>query len=47
MVCESSSNLAVIGMFAFDVHSFEVYSKLKPSWRNEMEITDAASFPPH
>jgi glucose-1-phosphate thymidylyltransferase len=40
---EPKSNLAVIGVYAFNHKSFEVYPKLKPSWRNEMEITDAIS----
>ena len=40
---EPKSNLAVIGGYAFNHKFFEVYPKLKPSWRNEMEITDAIS----
>jgi len=40
---EPKSNLAVIGVYAFNSTFFEVYPKLKPSWRNEMEITDAIS----
>jgi glucose-1-phosphate thymidylyltransferase len=40
---EPRSNLAVIGVYAFNRRFFEVYPKLKPSWRNEMEITDAIS----
>ena len=40
---EPKSNLAVIGVYAFNPTFFEVYPKLKPSWRNEMEITDAIS----
>jgi len=40
---EPKSNLAVIGVYAFNHRFFEVYPKLKPSWRNEMEITDAIS----
>ncbi len=38
---EPKSNLAVIGVYAFNPSFFEVYPKLRPSWRNEMEITDA------
>jgi len=38
---EPKSNLAVIGVYAFNESFFKVYSKLKPSWRNEYEITDA------
>ena len=37
------SNLAVIGVYAFKSTFFKVYPKLKPSWRDEMEITDAIS----
>ena len=37
------SNLAVIGVYAFKSTFFKVYPKLKPSRRNEMEITDAIS----
>ena len=40
---EPRSNLAVIGIYAFSSSFFEIYPKLKPSWRNEMEITDAIS----
>jgi len=38
---EPKSNLAVIGVYAFNESFFKVYPKLKPSWRNEYEITDA------
>jgi len=38
---EPKSNLAVIGVYAFNHSFFEVYPKLKPSWRNEYEITGA------
>ncbi|MCI0497869.1 MAG: glucose-1-phosphate thymidylyltransferase [Thermoplasmata archaeon] len=37
------SDLAVIGVYAFNRTFFEVYPRLKPSWRNEMEVTDAIS----
>ncbi len=40
---EPRSDLAVIGIYAFNSSFFEIYPKLKPSWRNEMEITDAIS----
>ena len=40
---EPKSNLAVIGVYAFNSSFFEVYPKLKLSSRNEMEITDAIS----
>ena len=36
---EPRSNPAVIGVYAFEMHFFEVY--LKPSTSNEMELTDA------
>ncbi|MEW5748741.1 MAG: glucose-1-phosphate thymidylyltransferase [Candidatus Thermoplasmatota archaeon] len=40
---EPKSDLAVIGIYAFNSTFFEVYPRLRPSWRNEMEITDAIS----
>jgi len=42
---EPRSNLAMIGVYAFNNMSFESNQKLKPSWRNEMEITNAISLP--
>ena len=33
----------IVGVYAFGQTPFEVYSELKPSWRNEMETTDAIS----
>ena len=38
---EPKSNLAVIGVYAFNHTFFEGYPRLRPSSRNEMEITDA------
>jgi glucose-1-phosphate thymidylyltransferase len=35
------TNLAVIGIYFLTPVIFEIIKKLKPSWRNEMEITDA------
>jgi len=35
------TNLAVIGIYFFQPKIFEIIKKLKPSWRNELEITDA------
>ncbi len=40
---EPKSNLAVIGIYAFNSSFFEIYPRLRPSRRNEMEITDAIS----
>jgi len=35
------SNLALIGIYMFDQHIFEAVNAIKPSGRNEYEITDA------
>lgn len=37
----SSSNLAVTGIYFLTSYIFEVIKKIKPSWRNELEIADA------
>jgi glucose-1-phosphate thymidylyltransferase len=35
------SDLAIVGGYFFDQHVFESIRRIKPSWRNEYEITDA------
>ena len=37
----SPSNLAVIGVYFLTTKIFDIIDKLKPSWRNELEITEA------
>ena len=35
------TNLAVTGIYFLTTKIFDIFTRLKPSWRNELEITDA------